>query len=194
MAKHYAVLLQQHALVVVISLICLLLQVFDPVSTQWLRYERDPIIVGQWWRLISGNFVHLSWEHLLMNLAGLVLIWILLSRLLTTTQWLIVILTGSLAVGLGLLAFNPQLDWYVGLSGMLHGMFVVGLINNIRRGYRLEWLLLLGLVLKLLWEQVYGAMPGSTNLAGGAVIVDAHLYGAIAGLLASVFIRPEKKR
>jgi len=194
LAKHYAVLLQQHALVVVISLICLLLQVFDPVSTQWLRYERDPIIVGQWWRLISGNFVHLSWEHLLMNLAGLVLIWILLSRLLTTTQWLIVILTGSLAVGLGLLAFNPQLDWYVGLSGMLHGMFVVGLINNIRRGYRLEWLLLLGLVLKLLWEQVYGAMPGSTNLAGGAVIVDAHLYGAIAGLLASVFIRPEKKR
>jgi len=173
-----------------ISIICLLLQLSEPGSSQWLRYERTPIINGEWWRLLSGNFVHLSWEHLLMNLAGLALIWLLLERLLTLGQWLTVITGSSLAVGLGLLIFNPQIDWYVGLSGMLHGMFVAGLIQNIRRGYRLEWLLLAALIAKLIWEQFNGALPGSTELAGGSVIVDAHLYGALGGLLAWLFNRP----
>jgi len=194
LTERHQQLLRQSALPLTICVISLLLQLFEPDSILWSRYERAPIINHEWWRLLSGNFVHLGWEHLLMNLAGLILIWILLGRLLSPTQWLAVIVSSSLAVGLGLLAFNPQLEWYVGLSGMLHGMFVAGLINNIRRGYRLEWLLLIALTAKLIWEQVSGALPGSTELAGGTVIVDAHLYGAIAGLLVSVFIRPKIKQ
>ena len=187
--RHIRNVLHHAAIPLSICLICLLLQVFAPHTTEFLRYQRIPIIDGQWWRLLSGNFVHLGWGHVLMNLAGLLLIWLLIGRLLNNRQWLIVILTGSLAVGLGLLIFDPGLDWYVGLSGMLHSMFVAGLIISIRRGYRLEWLLLLGLVLKLVWEQTSGALPGSTTLAGGAVIVDAHLYGAVSGLLVGLFIR-----
>jgi rhomboid family GlyGly-CTERM serine protease len=190
--ERYSILIRQGALPLTLIVICLLLQFFEPASSHWLRYERNPIINGEWWRLLSGNFVHLSWEHLLMNLAGLVLIWLLLGRLLTLSQWLAVIVSSSLAVGIGLLAFNPQLDWYVGLSGMLHGMFVAGLVNNIRRGYRLEWLLLLALMAKLIWEQTSGALPGSTELAGGTVIVDAHLYGAISGAVASLFIKVKR--
>ena len=185
-------LIRRIAVPVAICVAGLVSQLFHPDSTQWLRNERSAIIDGQWWRLLSGNFVHLSWAHLWMNLAGLLLIWMLLGRLLSLGQWLMVITTSSLAVGLGLLAFDPQLDWYVGLSGMLHGMFVAGLINNIQRGYRLEWLLLIGLIAKLIWEQTSGALPGSTELAGGAVIVDAHLYGAISGLLVSLFIKPKE--
>ena len=29
---------------------------------------------GEWWRVISGTLLHNSWQHLLLNLAGLVLI------------------------------------------------------------------------------------------------------------------------
>jgi len=191
--QHIRNVLHQATIPLSICLLCLLLQVFAPYTTEALRYQRSPIIDGQWWRLLSGNFVHLGWGHLLMNLAGLLLIWLLIGHLLNNRQWLVVILTGSLAVGLGLLMFDPGLDWYVGLSGMLHGMFVAGLINTIRRGYRLEWLLLLGLVLKLAWEQTSGALPGSATLAGGAVIVDAHLYGAISGLLTGVILKPKRK-
>jgi len=197
MTTDYQRLFNRHALLqaaipLSICLICLLLQVFAPHTTEALRYQRDPIIDGQWWRLLSGNFVHLGWGHLLMNLAGLLLIWLLIGRLLTNRQWLIVILTSSFAVGLGLLLLTPRIDWYVGLSGMLHGMFVAGLINSIRRGYRLEWLLLLGLVMKLAWEQNSGALPGSATLAGGLVIVDAHLYGTIGGLLTGIMLKPKR--
>ena len=42
---------------------------------------------------------------------------------------------------------------------------------------------------KLAWEQFAGPLPGSESGSGGPVIVDAHLYGAVGGLLAAVLIR-----
>jgi len=172
-----------------LCLLSLLFQVFDPATTEWLRYDRTAIHNGELWRIISGNLVHLGWEHLLMNLAGLILIWLLYGRLLSNQQWLLVVLMSSLAVGVGLYLTNPQLDWYVGQSGMLHGLFVTGLVINLRKGYKLEWLLLLGLIVKLIWEQIHGALPGSAELAGGAVIVDAHLFGAISGIIAGTLLK-----
>ena len=172
-----------------LCLLSLLFQVFDPATTEWLRYDRTAIHNGELWRIISGNLVHLGWEHLLMNLAGLILIWLLYGRLLSNRQWLLVVLMSSLAVGVGLYLTNPQLDWYVGQSGMLHGLFVTGLVINLRKGYKLEWLLLLGLIVKLIWEQIHGALPGSAELAGGAVIVDAHLFGAISGIIAGTLLK-----
>jgi hypothetical protein len=39
------------------------------------------------------------------------------------------------------------------------------------------------LVAKLIYEQCFGALPFSSVSTGGTVIVDAHLYGALAGAL-----------
>jgi hypothetical protein len=40
---------------------------------------------------------------------------------------------------------------------------------------------------KLLYEQLVGPLPGSESVAGGTVIVNAHLYGAVGGGLAAFF-------
>lgn len=174
------------ALPLVLITICTLLMLGDDPLTAALRYERAAIFQGEIWRLLSGNFVHLGWPHLGMNLAGMILIWLLFGRLLPLRQWLVVLLVSALGVGLGLLLFNPAIEWYVGLSGLLHGLFIVGIAASLSKDRHAEWLLLLFLVGKLIWEQVYGALPGSSDTAGGAVIVDAHLYGAISGLLLAV--------
>ena len=56
---------------------------------------------------------------------------------------------------------------------------------------RAEWtepdreLLVVG---KLSWEQFDGALPGSESVAGGLVVVDAHLYGALAGALLGIVL------
>ncbi len=147
-----------------------------------LRYDRAAILSGQWWRLFSAHLVHLSVPHALMNLAGLWLIWLLFGPVLSQRGWLILLFSGALTTSLALLIFDPQLGWYVGLSGVLHGLLVAGAIVNIRTGHRGAWLLLAGVIFKLSWEQLAGPLPGSEASAGGTVIVNAHLYGALSGV------------
>jgi len=176
-----------------IALSSILFAFADPDITLALRFDRQAILDGEVWRLISGNFVHLGWNHLWMNLAGLFLIWMLFARFFNNANWLFIIITSAAAVGGGLLFFNPELNWYVGLSGLLHGMFVAGVIRAITLGYRAEILLFILLTGKLIWEQISGALPGSMDLAGGNVVVDAHLYGAIAGLLCVALLAFQKR-
>ncbi len=40
-------------------------------------------------------------------------------------------------------------------------------------------------MVKLVWEGVMGPMPGSESTAGGPVVVQAHLYGSVGGLMIS---------
>lgn len=154
-----------------------------------LRYERDAILAGEVWRLVTGHLVHLNWSHFALNVGGLVLIWLLFGARLTQAQWLIVLLACALGVSAGLFALHPELNWYVGLSGVLHGLFVAGALGGLYSGYRAEWLLLGLLALKLAWEQLSGPLPGTEELAGGMVIVDAHLYGALTGLATGLLLR-----
>ena len=174
-------LLRLHAVPLSLALLSTLFALFGDGARNGLRYDRAAIFDGQWWRLISGNLVHLGWPHLLLNLAGLILVWLLFHHALSTRNWIVVTLSSALAVGGGLLLFDPDLRWYVGLSGVLHGLFAAGIVAALFSGKRAEWLLLILFVTKLVWEQTVGSLPGTAELAGGKVIVDAHLYGAIGG-------------
>ena len=154
-----------------------------------LRYDRDAILYGEVWRLLSGNFLHLGVMHLLLNLAGLALIWMFFGPRFSHGQWIVIVLVTALATGAGLLVLTPEVGWYVGLSGALHGYFVAGCMAEIRLKFREGWWLLAVITLKLAWEQWSGPMPGTADLAGGEVIVDAHLFGALAGL-AAILLKP----
>jgi len=159
-------------------------------ATQLLQFERSAIEKGEIWRLLTANFVHLGGSHALLNVTGLVLIWFLFGQHFSNTTWSIILISSLLGTTLGLLFFNPSLNWYVGLSGALHGLFIAGCIAEIKLKYRQGYILLIILLGKILWEQFQGPLPGTSDAAGGPVIVDAHLYGALAGFVA-VFFAPE---
>jgi len=148
-----------------------------------LRYERSAIMAGEIWRLFTGHLIHLGWSHLALNVGGLLLVWLLCGDSLTARLWWLVTLVCALGVSLGLLLFDPSLQWYVGLSGVLHGLLVAGGSVAWFKGQRDSLLLLGAVALKLLWEQWVGPMPGSEASAGGHVVVDAHLYGACTAAL-----------
>lgn len=159
----------------------LLVMLLGEAGEALLRYQRSEILIGEVWRLLSGHLVHLGWSHLLMNLLALALVWALFGDTLTLAGWLLLLLFCALFDGLGLLLLNPGVEWYVGLSGVLHGLFLAGALAGLASGRRDAALLLIALVAKLAWEQLAGPLPGSEATAGGLVVVDAHLYGAIAG-------------
>jgi len=182
-------LLRDNWFALLIAGMALLIALAGPHASQWLRYDRTAILHGQWWRLLTGNFVHLGWSHLWLNLAGWLLVWLLFQAQIPVKTWISATVFCSLGVGLGLLWGSPHIVWYVGLSGVLHGYFVVGALLSIRMGYRFELLLLALVIAKLTWEQNVGPLPGSEKYSGGHVVVDAHLYGAISGALLAVLPR-----
>lgn len=178
---------RRYRIVSAVTLICIALAVGDDPARVALRYGREEILQGQWWRVLSGHVVHLGWNHTLMNMAAWILIWFIFRDAISDRAWSTAILWCSLGVSAGLFFLNPDLRWYVGFSGTLHGLFVLGALMHVQAGFVLErWLLVL-LAAKLAWEHWYGAMPGSEQFAGGNVIVDAHLYGAVAGLVIGLF-------
>ena len=92
------------------------------------------------------------------------------------------VVLNALFISLGLLLWLPGLTWYVGLSGILHGMLLAGALTLCLQAQREMWWLV-GIVLaKLAWEFWQGASPTTEAEIGGAVIIEAHLLGALGGL------------
>lgn len=160
-----------------------------------LRYLRVAVQDGEWWRLLSANLVHLGGQHLLLNIAGLALVLLLFGRGLRSMQWLGLLLAAALVQAAGFLWLEPQLEWYVGMSGLLHGLIIGGALLDLTFPCRERNILLLLIGAKLAWEQVHGAVPFTAAAAGGPVVVDAHLYGAIGGFAAAVaFLLRDRRR
>lgn len=177
-------------LALIVSVLCVGLYVaglFTPNIDNLLAYRRSAIADGQWWRLITGNLLHTNHWHLLMNFAGL---WIVLFlhhfhyQLKGLTALFILL---CLFEGIGLYLGYPQLLGYVGLSGMLHGLFTYGAVQDIRRKMRSGYLLLLGVIVKVGHEQFYGASDDVTAIIGARVATEAHLVGLICGLVCALF-------
>lgn len=164
-----------------LALLMLLLGVLPDISEPLLQYDRNEILAGEFWRLISGQLVHYGFYHLLMNMVALLLCGYLLLRELSASVYLSLLTSSSLAVGLGLLIFDPQMHYYAGLSGVLHGLIIAGLICNWRSSPWFYGLALLIVFVKLIHEQLPGFDPHHPLLPV-EVAVNAHLYGALGGL------------
>lgn len=148
-----------------------------------LIYARIEVSEGELWRLLSGNFIHLGWGHLFLNVAGLLAMAVLFAEDRSTRLWAADLVNCSIATSLGLYFFNPEIFWCVGISGVLHGLFVIGAMCWVVNGVSLGKWMLVGICLKLAWEQTMGEMPFSGGIVGGSVVTDAHLWGALSGLI-----------
>ena len=160
-----------------------------------LRFERDAVLAGEAWRLVTGHLVHADRSHLVWNVLGLGLVFALFAGEYSPRGWIAVMLASTAAIDLGFLAFEPQLAWYVGLSGVLHGLMAAGLI---------AWLparrdpLTMGVaalfVGKLAWEHLRGPLPFTAGTLTVPVVHEAHTYGAIGGALCALVLLARRAR
>ena len=162
--------------------VVLLLSALEPFSSQWLEFNRNRIDQGQWWRLLTCHWVHLSLLHAMGNIGGLALLAAITRRTVKDSVLAWLLLWCSCITGLGLILLAADLQRYVGLSGVLHGVLMVA--PFLASGYsRRVALLFAGLiVVKVLWEQTpFYSDQAIMAIIGGRVETRAHLLGVIAG-------------
>jgi rhomboid family GlyGly-CTERM serine protease len=171
-----------------ICLLLLLPEISGDAARAALRYERSAIEAGQWWRLLTAHFVHLDLEHTLLNSLGVVMMWALFARDFRPGQWLLIAAVIVIAIDVGLWFWDTGIHWYVGASGALHGFMAAGTLAHVRRGDLDGWILAIFIVLKLGYEQWSGQLPFSDSTV--PVVVNAHLYGALGGIVPAAFLKP----
>ncbi len=159
-----------------------------------LRYERGAIASGEVWRWLSGHWVHHNGTHLLMNLAGLVLLWGLYVRDAALWAWCAVVCAAACAVSGGLWLLDPEVLWYLGLSGVLHGIWAAAAVFAWRRWPTEAVVTATLLAVKLGVEHARGPWVGVALDHSLPVIVDAHLFGALGGGLTALALVTARSR
>ncbi len=176
-------------LVLVAALACALSGLLAATVLEPLRYDRAAIAAGQWWRLVSAHLVHIDLAHGAINGAALLLITWLAAGRVTLAQWGWLTVGCVLAVDAGLYWIAPQIGWYAGASGVLHGLLGgMAVLLWAQSRDRFGSALLLLLVVKVAYEQVSGSAAPWMTTADFRVITEAHLYGSIGGVASALAI------
>ena len=161
----------------------LIISLFGARVEDLLQYDRANILSGELWRMATCHFTHTNGYHLFLNVTGALLIYTLFGKLCPFPLWAVSIAGCIITISTGFLLFHPELAWYRGLSGVLHGLLAVGLLGGIKKGNKIYSIGLLALAGKIISELTIGS-PLKTELSIGApVISEAHLYGAVTGSL-----------
>jgi rhomboid family GlyGly-CTERM serine protease len=154
-----------------------------------LRYERSAVLSGEAWRLVTGHLVHADMVHLGWNVLGVLIVAFLFARDYSWRQWLVILGVSIATTDLGFLLLAPQLEWYVGFSGVLHGLMAAGLVAWLRTSRdAITWIVTGLFAAKLAWEHFAGPLPFTAASLELPVVHEAHTYGAIGGGLAGLWL------
>lgn len=162
-------------------------------ALQWLgkpilRYEHDVLSSLELWRLLTGHWVHLNWTHWLLNNLALILLVAITKVHWRLSFWIKVVLIHSLLISIAFLLLNSELNWYVGFSGVLYGLFMLAALLSFKNDKFMSALLMLIVFFKVAAEQFIGSEISTEMLLGAPVIVDAHAYGLLVGIVLGVLL------
>lgn len=147
----------------------------------YLRLDLPAHGAGWLFTSLTCHMVHLSFRHWLYNALAILIIAAYFARLFTWQNWLLTYCLSALCISIGL-TWSPQgLHSYAGLSGVLHGFFVMGVLLLYPARPRLAVILGVLLLVKLLVDAWYGSLLFPDP--GFAIARSAHIYGVIGGLL-----------
>ncbi|MGQ0429453.1 MAG: rhombosortase [Gammaproteobacteria bacterium] len=161
-----------------------------------LEYRR-PLLLSEPWRLFTGHFVHLSWLHAVLNCVALLILERLFEGRLRRSELWLVLVGAPVLISTALWIALPQLEWYRGLSGTLHAIFFAGSVTWASTTDRARWLpvaALAGGTIKVLLEQPWEPQFPFQEWLGAAVVPQAHLAGALSGVVAGFFFAMARRR
>ena len=154
---------------------------------------------GQWWRLLSSGFLHLSVIHIGVNMLSLYFVGVALERILGRSRFLVVYLLSLLGGSACVMLFTDPLASAVGASGAIFGLLGGLLVVFKRYRYDMRQLLFI-LALNLYVSFQFSGISWQAHVGGlviGAAATAAMVYspravqqrvqiGAVVGILVLV--------
>ena len=148
------------------------------------------VVAGQWWRLLTYQFLHGGAAHLLMNLFGLVWFGRYVENLYGPARFLIIYFASGVLSGLLQISVDMN-EYAVGASGAVLGIFGAGLAATVRlkellpasiRKHELSWMIALA-VTQLAFDQIVNFLFPAAHGEKDAIRIAAaaHVGGMISG-------------
>ena len=153
-----------------------------------LIFHSEAVRGGDWWRLLTHPFVHVTWYHLLLDGSAFLILYHSLLEPSLGSRFTYVLAGGAVSL---LVSWNSE-NGLCGLSGIAHGLMVVSALELVARHparsaeRRLGLISFILVAAKAAFEAVSGRMVFSFldfGLLGQPVAV-AHAGGIIGSLLA----------
>jgi rhomboid family GlyGly-CTERM serine protease len=163
-------------------LTCSLLQIFGAYPA--LRLDLSLQDYAWLYTGLTCHLVHITDRHWLNNALATLILAYLFAPYYHWQNWLLTYFITAICISLGLLLYPTELHSYAGLSGMLHGLFVMGCLLLATRQPWLAILLGLLLVAKLLLQTLTGL--SFTPHLQFTPALHAHVFGAVGGLLSGL--------
>jgi len=165
----------------------------------WSIFRLEEVEQGQWWRVVTHPFAHVSFYHLVIDLIATGLLLSQLRSSSTVSRPLLFALCSAASL-LAVVLFSPQLSasGYCGLSGTAHGLMsylgLQWLCDSLKEKKKRIIPLLSGLIFLVssAGKSIMEVMTGQVLFASlhlgdlGVPLVHAHLGGAIGGILSYI--------
>lgn len=149
----------------------------NDVMLKWGADFKPYTLNGEWWRMVSANFLHFGLIHLFFNMNALLYIGVILEPLLGRTRFFLAYFLTGLTSSIGSLWWH-DFSVSAGASGSIFGMygvfFALLTTNFIDKESRSSTLKSIGLF--VVYNLVFGAAAGADNA------------GHIGGLLGGLFL------
>src|SRR5205085_6830374 len=126
---------------------------------------------GEWWRLVTWNFLHIGLMHLVFNSIALYQVGPQVEEVFGSAKFIFVYLATGVIAGIASLVIKPSFT--AGASGALFGMIGLMAAYGYRQGGVLGRALMRQMLIWAAFGFVIGLMPGINNIA--------HAGGFVAG-------------
>lgn len=156
--------------------------IMHPEIKEYLSLNRDKILLGEYWRIVTGNIVHTNIYHWVMNILALTFIFYIFKP--SIKEFEIVGFLLCLLVGIEIYFFT-DINNYKGLSGVLHGLFAYYVLKELIDDNKdiFMFIALFGLTVKVTLELNGDSNQYLENLINARIAIESHFYGAINGVI-----------
>ena len=170
---------------------------FGGNTTRWAFYP-GLVKQGEWWRVLTGLFAHVTWYHLFLDGLPFFLVYLSLDEKRISRRLFYVILTGagSLLAGIWFSPLVPEVGLR-GLSGITYGITALGALEMVFREKKDKTDKIIGaavfsfLLIMVAYETFTGKFPFSFLLFGmvGTPILVCHAGGIAGSVIAYAIVK-----